>query len=589
MGNIARLSDDLASKIAAGEVIERPASIVKELMENSVDAGAGSISVELGNGGIDYIRVRDDGDGILSEDMGLAVQRHATSKLRSELELYEIETLGFRGEALYSIGVVSELEIVTRHRTEAMGTRLGIRGGTVTDRSAVAHDRGTSVTVSSLFFNTPARKKFLGSAQAEYRACLDVVDRFIFGHSDIGIRLVHNSRESFTIQPAPVDMRAVLRIDQGLKDRLYGVAYDNGILRVDGFVSDPDYTTNSSRFVYLFVNKRYVIDKSLVYTITGAYSTSLGRGRYPVAIMNLSIPRHFVDVNVNPTKTAVKFSDKAMVYDALGRAVRDTIDRRSVAYSAPDPGTDRDVYRGETKEASAAYAARVQRPDVRDPGHSTMGRATAGRSVHPSPQQDLVRKGEFSSLNVHAQLDATYIIASSPDGMVLIDQHAMHERLLFEGLVRDSRTHRRQSQLLIAPQELFLNESRMSTLAEMQGALDTIGYGLTIGHDSVIVNAVPPGTVFTPLSFIELLDSVKNDDSSHTDLAGDQRTDPLYRIMADVACKSAVRAGDLLSVEKIKALFMQLDELGIPLSCPHGRPFVLVLSLAEIQKSFHRR
>ncbi len=588
MGTIVRLSDELASKIAAGEVIERPASIVKELMENSIDAGAHSIDVELKNGGIDSIRVRDDGSGILSDDAELAVQRHTTSKLRSERDLYEIATLGFRGEALCSIGGVAELEIVTRHASEAMGTRLSIRGGRVTERAIVAHDRGTAVTVAGLFFSTPARKKFMGSAQAEYRACLEVIDRFVFGNSDIGIRLVHNAKEIFNLQPAPADARAVLRIDQKLKGRLYSVAYDNGIAGVHGFVSDPDYTTGSSRSVYLFVNRRYVVDRPLLFTVTGAYSASLGRGRYPVAIIDLSLPLHFVDVNVNPTKTAVKFADKAMVYDAVGSAVRDAVNRRTSVYSAP--GTNRGTSIDEIKEASAAYAVRGRRADVPDPGRYERGRSQAGGTARLLPQQELVQKGAFSSLDIHGQFHATYIVASSPDGMVLIDQHAMHERILFERLMRDSQLRRRQSQLLITPEELFLNEGRMSILNEAQVALSTTGYGLAIGNDRVLVKAVPPGTAFTPLSFIELLDSIKDgNDASHTELTGDQKTDPLYRIMADVACKGAVRAGEFIPVEKIRALFMQLDELGIPLSCPHGRPFVFVLPLAEIEKSFHRR
>ncbi len=599
MGNITRLSDELASKIAAGEVIERPASIVKELMENAIDAGGRSISVELKNGGIDLIKVKDDGDGILSEDLELAVQRHATSKLRNEQGLYEINTLGFRGEALYSIGVISEMEIITRHKTETIGTRLGFKGRGVTGKTAVAHDKGTSVSVSNLFFNTPARKKFLGSPQAEYRACLDVIDRFVFGCNNVGIRLINNSKEVFNIQPASPEMRATLRIDQGLKNKLYSIAFDNGIIKVEGVVSDPDYNTGSSRFMFLFVNGRYVIDRSLIYTVTSAYSTALQKGRYPVTLINMFLPLHFVDVNVNPTKTAVKFSDKSMVYDAVSKSVRDTINKRSIIYTTGQE-LNKEGYIQEIKEAASAYATQHRQSQGRDTGYgsghifSEPLQQAQGPSYNlnraMTSQTTLEQNGEFSSLTIYAQFDATYIIASSAERIVLIDQHAMHERILFEQLLKNSRVRQRQSQFLTASQEIFLNESRMNTLIEMQDALRTIGYELTLGNDRVLVGAIPAGTVFTPLSLIELIDNRDRDnDSSHTELSGDQKTDPLYKIMADVACKSAVKAGDFLPVEKIKALFSQLDHLGIPLNCPHGRPFVFTLPKAEIEKFFHRK
>ncbi len=601
MGIIHKLSDELVSKIAAGEVIERPASVVKELLENAVDAGTDSIVIELRNGGIDLIRVHDNGRGMLPEDAELAVQRHTTSKLHNENELYEIATLGFRGEALYSIGVISELEIVTRHKQQDIGAIVHVRGGTIVNSSRVAHDAGTTVTVSNLFFNTPVRKKFLSSPQAEYRACMDVIDRFVFVYKDIGIRLINNSKEVFNIQPAPLEARAILRIDQGLKNKLYDVSFDNGIIKVDGYISDPDYNTNSSRFIYLFVNGRYFIDKSLHYSITSAYSTALQRGRYPVAVINLFLPHNFVDVNINPTKTAVKFADKSMVYDGVHNAIRDSINKRSIVYTSSDPELTADRYREEVKEAAESYRISHQHRGNSFTGYSVSKNVQSAFTSHAAKpgiarepgtnlQQPLLQKGEFSSLNIHAQFNATYIIASSPDSVVLIDQHAMHERIVFEQLLKSSRTRQRKSQFLTVPQEIFLNENRMSTLSEIQNALGTLGYELTIGQKSVHVQAIPAGTVFTPLSLIELIDnSTRADDSGHTELTADQKTDPLYRIMADVACKSAVRAGDFLPAEKIKALFLQLDELGIPLNCPHGRPFVFILPKTEVEKFFHRR
>lgn len=600
MGIIKRLSEGLASKIAAGEVIERPASVLKELMENAIDAGARTVSVELKNGGIDMIQVQDDGDGILSEDVDLAVQRHATSKLHREQDLYEITTLGFRGEALYSIGVISELGITSRHKSEEIGTTVTVRGGNTTGRSAAARAAGTTVTVSNLFFNTPARRKFLGSPQAEYRACLDIIDRFVFGRKDTGIRLVHNTREVLNIQPASLDTRIVLRLDPGLKNKLYETSYDNGIIKVQGFVSDPDYTINTSKLLSLYVNGRYIVDKSMNYTILNAYSTALQKGRYPVAIIHMEIPPHFVDVNVNPTKTAVKFADKTMVHDAVGRAVRDTMNRRHIAYQTPDNASFKAGLVTEIKDAAMTYVE--QQHEMRQnattggkspaAGHRSFLHPVTAGSDSPSAasQQELGQKGEFSSLNVYGQFLATYIVAAAPGSIVLVDQHAMHERIIFEELVQNMKTKDRHSQMLLAPQDIFLNEHRLSIVTELREALVKIGYDLTIGSDHVSVGAVPAEIPFSPLFLIELIDHAgQGPIARHIVLDGEQSDDPLYRLIADMACKSAVKAGDFLPGEKITALFSRLDRLAIPLNCPHGRPFVFFLPQAEIEKFFHRR
>ncbi|MGC8579975.1 MAG: DNA mismatch repair endonuclease MutL [bacterium] len=599
MGRIERLSNELVNKIAAGEVIERPASVLKELLENAIDAGTRTLTIELKNGGIDTIKVRDNGDGILSEDVELAVQRHTTSKLHSEKELYEISTLGFRGEALHSIGIVSELEITTRHKNEEIGTRINVKAGKVIDREIISHEAGTTVTVSNLFFNTPARKKFLGSPQAEYRASLDVIDRFVFGYKDIGIRLIHNSKEVFNIQPASLKDRLILRIDQRLKDKLYELYLDNGIIKIDGFISDPDYNTNSSRFFYIFVNGRYIIDKSINYTILNAYSTTLEKGRYPVAVINIAIPYNLVDVNISPTKTAAKFADKSLVYDTISKAIKDTINKRSIVYTPEEATLNKHLYLDEIKEATRTFITSHQpdfTPFTQKPFPQKNYNVTAQApfseitTSDKNIQQSLIQTGEFSSLNIHAQFAGTYIIATTENSIVLIDQHAMHERIIFEKLMRSIQTQKRSSQFLTVPEEIFLNENRLSVLIDLKDALDTLGYELTFKNKSVIVKAIPAGTVFKPLSLIEIIDNHSHlEELSHTELTADQKSDPLYRIMATIACKSAIKAGDFLSTDKIKIMFRQLDELGIPLNCPHGRPFVLTLSITELEKFFHRR
>lgn len=599
MGMIERLPNELVNKIAAGEVIEKPASVLKELLENAIDAGATSLIVELKNGGIDLIRVRDNGYGILSEDVELAVQRHTTSKLHSEKELYEISTLGFRGEALHSIGIVSDLEITTRHKNEEIGTLINVKAGKIINKQIISHDIGTTVTVANLFFNMPARKKFLSSPQAEYRACLDVVDRFVFGYTNISIKLIYNSKEVFNIQPAPLNDRLILRIGQELKNKLYEINLDNGIIKVNGFISDSDYNTNSSRLLYIFVNGRYIIDKSLNYSILNAYSTTLEKGRYPVAVINIAIPYNFVDVNISPTKTSAKFAEKTLVYDAIGSAIKEAMNKRKIVYANEEKLLNKDIYIDEIKEATESYITSHQtkfipltqqylskKKILTDVSDSFLSRIASKNNMQLTP----IQKIEFSSLNIHAQFVATYIIASTMDSVVLIDQHAMHERIIFEKLMKNLQASKRASQFLAIPEEIFLNESRLSVLSDLLEALYKLGYELLLKDKSVIVKAIPAGTVFKPLSLIEIIDNnLHLEDLSHIDLTIEQKTDPLYKIMATMACRSAIRAGDPLSIEKIKNLFQQLDELGIPLNCPHGRPFVFILPIIEIEKFFHRR
>ncbi len=590
MGIIKLLSDTLSSKIAAGEVIEKPASIVKELVENAIDAHASYITVELTDGGKAFIQIKDNGDGILSEDIELAVQRHATSKLTDEKGLYEINTLGFRGEALYSIGVVSELELITKHSREDTGTGIVIKGGKLISKEIVAHDHGTTVKVSNLFFNTPVRKKFLGSTQSEYRACIDVMDRFVFGWSNVGLKLISNSKERFNVPPASTEERMILRIDPELKGKLYPISADNGLMKIDGFVSDPDYSLNTSRYIYIYVNNRYIIDRSLNYTIINSYSTTLEKGRYPVAVINLSLPPHFIDVNINPTKTAVKFQDRAMVNDVLINAVKEAIGNRHITYTPSDSYSLKKQYLNDIKESAEKYFVNHRNIIKNNPIPESIRHESLDITKEKRVQGDIIPKGEFSSLNIYGQFRATYILATAEDSIVIIDQHAMHERIIFERLVRDAKEKKSNSQMLLTPYGIFLNEHRLAVLNSIAAKFESIGYGISVDDQHVTVNAIPAATQFDPLLLIELIDEYENDvDTTHTVLEEIHRKDPGYRIMATVACKSAVKAGDFLTPEKIKAMFFQLDSLDIPLNCPHGRPFVFVLSNMEIEKFFHRR
>jgi DNA mismatch repair protein MutL len=561
MPRIRVLDESVASKIAAGEVVERPASVVKELVENSLDAEARRIVVEIRDGGRSYIRVTDDGVGMSREDARLAFERHATSKISSFSDLYAVRTLGFRGEALPSIASVARVTMETRERGSLEGTRIVVEGGEVLSLEASGCAFGTSVVVERLFFNTPARRKFLKSASAEGSAAVATLTRYLLAFPEVHFELVKEGRRSIVAPKGSLKERLALLYGRDVAKRLREVNLEQGGFRLYGFVSSPELSRASRAEQYLFVNRRYVKSRLLSLALDEAYHTRLPKHRYPLAFIFIELPPERVDVNVHPAKIEVKFKEEERLRSLLIEALNEALRLRSEVKPAPRQlslEVERTPARGVVKEAKPAY----------EPMQEQRSRALFFRQLKPL-----------------AQLHNTYILAESDSGLVLIDQHAAHERVLFEKFMSQLEQHKLEKQQLVSPALVELSPREAAVLEENLELITELGFEVEkFGERSYLVKAVPLflGRAVKKEEIYEIVHSLIEAGSLKN--SERRREEMIYR----VACKNAVKAGDYLSMEEMHALLMQLGRTSRPETCPHGRPTVVTFDLEEIERRFRR-
>ena len=576
MSPIRLLSDLLINKIAAGEVVERPASVVKELVENAIDAGARSITVELKDAGRQLIRVTDDGVGMTREDLDLALQRHATSKISDETDLDAIGTLGFRGEALPAICAVSRFEIRSCPRGSAVGTLLRGAGGSIDARLDVAAESGTAVETQDLFFNTPARLKFLRSAPSELAFTLRLLQGIALSRPDLQLRVLHHGK---AVLAAPVTNTLRDRVGALLgfetSQAMLDVLHTQGVVRITGLLAPPQRARGNRDEITLIVNGRPVRDTALTQSLVEGYRPTLPRHQFPVAVLGIEVPLPEVDVNVHPTKAWVRFRSPRLIQEAVFRAVQDAL--RSARVVQPQQGL---ATPGESMGGDAAAGTSV-----------TWGSAeiVSGSSLPADIQGALFRErlapfgpGRFG--NVIGQLQDTFVVSASEEEVFFIDQHVAHERVLFEQLKRELATGPLASQALLFPQSLELGPGKAALLAEWQGDLENLGFALEdFGGSSVLLRAVPSLLKGAePRRLIEgLLDEVgapaAKPDSPIVD-----------RALAFVACRAAVKAHAPLQREEMTRLLADLSATETPYFCPHGRPIVSRLSLKEIKRELRR-
>ncbi len=576
MSPIRLLSDLLINKIAAGEVVERPASVVKELVENAIDAGARSITVELKDAGRQLIRVTDDGVGMTREDLDLALQRHATSKIADETDLDAIGTLGFRGEALPAICAVSRFEIRSCPRGSAVGTLLRGAGGSIDARLDVAAESGTAVETQDLFFNTPARLKFLRSAPSELAFTLRLLQGIALSRPDLQLRVLHHGK---AVLAAPVTTTLRDRVGALLgfetSQAMLDVLHTQGVVRITGLLAPPQRARGNRDEITLIVNGRPVRDTALTQSLVEGYRPTLPRHQFPVAVLGIEVPLPEVDVNVHPTKAWVRFRSPRLIQEAVFRAVQDAL--RSARVVQPQQGL---ATPGESMGGDAAAGTSV-----------TWGSAeiVSGSSLPADIQGALFRErlapfgpGRFG--NVIGQLQDTFVVSASEEEVFFIDQHVAHERVLFEQLKRELAAGPLASQALLFPQSLELGPGKAALLAEWQGDLENLGFALEdFGGSSVLLRAVPSLLKGAePRRLIEgLLDEVgapaAKPDSPIVD-----------RALAFVACRAAVKAHAPLQREEMTRLLADLSATETPYFCPHGRPIVSRLSLKEIKRELRR-
>lgn len=609
------LPDTLANQIAAGEVVERPASVVKELVENSLDAAATRIDISVQNGGKTEIRVADDGCGLGREDALLALDRHATSKISSVEDLRAVRTLGFRGEALPSIASVSRMTIETAE-PGGVGTRVRVAGGRILGVEDCARQAGTTVTVQNLFFNVPARAKFLRSAAAETRAITDVVTTLALANLSAGFRLESNDRTLLDLPPAP-DLVARLAAIWGdeFAGRLVGIARERDGITVAGLVERPDTSVTGPRRVYLFVAGRPFRDREIVAAAERGYRTTIPSGARPSLFLYLDVPPGSVDVNVHPTKAEVRFRDRELVLAAVEDAVRSalgtlessaTLDHFPVApqlRSAPvTPPTPPEPAPESTQLAFFVPATPAPRPadagaapggsadaDVVDQG-DLLGEA--GR--HPERGAGPAEQGSAAPAVAPAtprrsalwQIHDTYILAETSSGLLIIDQHSAHERILFEEMMNGFENGRTSSQRLLFPLTLRLSPAEYAVVTDLRSIFDRAGFEIEpFGGRTIIVHATPaPHPYFNAERCLREMIAELAAGSELTRAAKNQHE----RIAMTFACKAAIKAGQRLSTREMEELYDRLFATELPSHDVHGRPAVIRLSLQELERRFGR-
>ena len=554
--------------------MERPASVVKELVENSLDAGATHITVGIQGGGIDLIQVTDDGEGIPVLDLELALERHATSKITHESDLQSITSMGFRGEALPSIAAVSRMVLTSRARGTDQGAYVRVRGGIMERKGAVGCHEGTSVTVQDLFANIPARRKFLRSAAAEAGRIHTVITQLALAHPNVRFQLVVNGKESFT-SPGSGNLRdALARVyDPEIVDAMLEIsATDTEGRRTWGYVSPPFISRANRSAINFYVNRRWVQSRLLLQAVEEAYRGLLMEGRHPVVALHVDLDPAEVDVNVHPAKREVRFHHEGSVFSLVQRAVRETLVAQSpVPVVAPS--------------ASGATPLRWSA----EPRDNNLQEQLPWRTLVP-PRDHAATQGRPTSmpvtlpaLRVVGQASGTYIIAEGPGGVYLIDQHAAHERVRYEQVTRQAKERQPEVQGLLEPQAVELLPAQVQTLEEWKETLASYGFqGEPFGETTYLLRGVPQG--LKDASPEGLLGEV-------LDLLGQAR-DPAQAgdsVAASIACHSAVRAGDILTHEEMAALVRQLERADSPHTCPHGRPTMLHLSSNSLEREFGRR
>ncbi|WP_260483875.1 DNA mismatch repair endonuclease MutL [Sphingomicrobium flavum] len=603
--SIRRLPSELINRIAAGEVVERPASALKELVENALDAGACQLLIRLSAGGLDKVEVIDDGHGMAADEMALALERHATSKLPDE-HIENVESFGFRGEALPSIASVSRFTLESRVRGPSTGSgqagegwQLIVDHGEKVSEGPAALPPGTRVKVEGLFDKVPARRKFLRTPRSEYQACLDVVRRLAMARSDVGFTFEHDGRTIIEVQPQSAPERVASLLSPELSRHGLGIDTQRGGMRLTGVISLPTFNRGMGDQQYLFVNDRPVKDRLLVGALRGAYRDLLPRDRHPIAALFLEVPTHDVDINVHPAKTEVRFHDASGVRGLIVGGLRHALEEAGHLSAAREqhaqpaawqvepmgmpPSSPMAPVSGDVRAELAELAGAPGQPSVWEAQAAyapPQARAEAATAPTPNVQQ-------FPLGAARGQVAATYIVAEAEDGLVIVDQHAAHERLVLERMRRAAGDGAVARQPLLIPEPVEMDGADCDRLEEAAGELMQLGLEVErFGSGTMLVRSVP-----APLG-----DRVKSP-ALLADIAAElaelgtalSLRDRLDEVAGTMACHGSVRAGRILSVAEMNALLREMEVTPHSGSCNHGRPTWVKLAHGDIEKLFGRK
>ena len=574
MGRIRLLSDDLKNKIAAGEVVERPASVVKELIENSLDSGATEIDVIVKGGGNVSVQVIDNGVGLEKDDLLIAFARHSTSKIASVEDLSSIDTLGFRGEALSSIASVAKVKALSSVNGEDSGYEISVSGGEISQPEPVALSKGTAISVSDLFFSIPARRKFLKSAQVELRHIIRTVRRFGLCRPNVRFTLTADDKEVMTLAPMTLIDRIAAVHDPSYRENLLEVNHQAGLFAITGYVGNLNLVRKRRGEQNLFLNGRYIVNKLLNSAIYSAYQSLVSRGEFPFFAINLKVPLDTVDVNVHPMKIEVRFRDEWRVYHALKTAVTEALN--DILSTVPDFLRPSESFPSSGGQAGFSFPQSTP--------SAILSRQSVERAKsYVQTMGETQTEEEGVNLENIWQVHTKYIVSEIISGLVVIDQHVAHERVLFEQAMDAMEGNPLPSQSLLFPEVVELPIEDFSTLLELLPYLEKIGFRMKeFGKNTVMIEGVPSelGWGNEREVLTEIIDTYRNQ----------QKAQPSFMeaVAASFACKAAVKAGDVLTQEEMQSLVDRLFATQHPYYCPHGRPIMVNLSLDELDRRFER-
>lgn len=591
------LPENLANKIAAGEVVERPASVVKELVENAIDAEADKISVIIHQGGRKLIQVIDNGNGMSAEDLQLSFERHATSKIKSEDDLYSIETLGFRGEALPSIASVSQIEVKSRREKDKMGNIFSLNGGKEGRLKKTAANVGTSISVKNLFFNTPARRNFMRAESSENQQILVVLKRFFLAYPDIGFDLFIDDKQLFNLKQSEIDERVRIIFGDLIFNGTIPLSVSLGGIELSGFISRPDTVRKSRVNQYLFLNGRPIQNKSLNHAIFQGYSKLISPGEYPIYCLFLEMSPSLVDVNIHPTKMEVRFTNDRSLYSFFINSVQQALNVEEAApqlSSAPSGSAVQKAIELENKPQEIVNELKNKKRSMARYSGSQLSLTY----FEPQEKKSQTNDGQQNKLSYQDipdvgnkevnvgfwQIHNRYIVSEIKSGMVIIDQHVAHERVLYERITRILKKDGPSSgQKLLFPQKLTLNYEDFMTFEKIYRILNKIGFSIKIFSGNTIVIEAMPADVKVGRESQIILDIIDyyNNHPLHD-------FDHLDKIAAAYACKNAVKSGEALSQIEMHNLVDQLFACESPFFCPHGRPVFITIDLAELDRKFKR-
>jgi DNA mismatch repair protein MutL len=568
---IRRLSHEVSSRIAAGEVIERPASVCKELIENSLDAGASKIRVEIGGGGKSSIRVSDDGSGIPSTQLPLAVESHSTSKISTIEDMTRLSTLGFRGEALASIRAVSRLRISTRSGREDAGREMEWRTNELLRDVPVARTMGTDISVEELFYNLPARRKFLSSPAAELRRMHSLVQSFALAFPSVAFSMADEGRELFAYPASEIDQRVGAVFGASIFEHLVYFEDESGQLSVSGFLSRPDMTRGNRTLQFYFVNGRIIRDRLLSHAVHQAYHSLIPRDKFPVFALFLRVPPEAIDVNVHPAKAEIRFRDEREVHRLVQSSVRAALGAREQSFRDRVQSVYQSIFPGRGGHGETSSVPGEEMPGGRGEQLEWFFKETPMSLFEESPEHHIVESG-----GLYWQLHDSFILIQIRGGMVIVDQHAAHERILFDAAKRSVEDAQRVVQPLLFPATLELTPDEHERFEELQDVLPSLGFDAEpFGSRSIIVHGIPAGV--RNWNDGQLLQRILSDESHDLDA-----------LLKSFACHAAIKAGTRLAAEEMESLTDQLFATEFPFTCPHGRPTMLRLGTSELERRFQR-